>query len=238
MQDYFFLPDLDVVVHSSNLIRPRAISTGRSPIIGTTSSLSTQDDGLFFRLSHDNESPNLSPNSIHEVIIRKILISPPSIDYIKLVRSDFAWSPCNFQAREVLPQIAIRLSLLGVKLEPATNWTSIIISTVSKSICTIEGRLEVTKTVFDGEVERVTGKNPSTLKLYGHNRHEALHRTWMAFFTRAPRPGFHIFDESRIMRNFRKKLSIDFCNRCYGHLSSNILLKGAYLRKLWINNAC
>ncbi|KHJ30706.1 putative eka-like protein [Erysiphe necator] len=58
---------------------------------------------------------------------------------------------------------------------------------------------------------------PSFLKLYGRNVLEAPHRTWMAFFTKAPRPGFRVFDESGVMRNFKKQQSPEFCKRCNGH---------------------
>ncbi|KHJ30915.1 putative eka-like protein [Erysiphe necator] len=60
------------------------------------------------------------------------------------------------------------------------------------------------------EVERVTGIRPYALKLYGQIRHEAPHRIWMAFFTKASRPGFRVFDESGIMGNYKRNQSIDF----------------------------
>ncbi|POS81994.1 hypothetical protein EPUL_006669, partial [Erysiphe pulchra] len=181
------------------------------------SSLNTEVKRLFIRLSQDHEWCNLSPAGIREVIVRKLSISQTCIKFIKPVRSGFALSPYNTQAREALLQTAVRLSSLGTKLESATNWTPVIIPTVLKTICTTEGSLEVTKSMLGDEVERVTGIRPCALKLYGHSRHEAPHRTWMAFFKKAPRPGFRVFDESGIMRNFKRKQSIDFCNRYNGH---------------------
>ncbi|POS83044.1 hypothetical protein EPUL_005361 [Erysiphe pulchra] len=40
------------------------------------------------------------------------------------------------------------------------------------------------------EVERACSIRPAHVKLYGRNKEEAPHRTWMAYFTKAPRSGF------------------------------------------------
>ncbi|KHJ33870.1 putative eka-like protein [Erysiphe necator] len=39
----------------------------------------------------------------------------------------------------------------------------------------------------------------------------------MAFFSKAPRCGFRVFDESGIARPFKKQQSLEFCKRCNGH---------------------
>ncbi|KHJ33261.1 putative eka-like protein [Erysiphe necator] len=36
----------------------------------------------------------------------------------------------------------------------------------------------------------------------------------MAFFSKAPRAGFKVFDESRIGRPFKKQRPLEFCKRC------------------------
>ncbi|KHJ33588.1 putative eka-like protein [Erysiphe necator] len=194
-----------VELKESNARAQGSVTPSGLSIDKNQSSLNTEDKRLFIRLSQDHEWRNLSPAGIREVIVRKLSISPTCIKFIKPVRSGFALSPCNIQAREALFQSAIRLSSLNVKLESATNWTPVIIPTVPKTICTTEGRLEVTKSILGDEVERVTRTRPRALKLYGHSQHEAPHRTWMAFFTKAPRPGFRVFDESGIMRNYKRK---------------------------------
>ncbi|KHJ33125.1 putative eka-like protein [Erysiphe necator] len=67
------------------------------------------------------------------------------------------------------------------------------------------------------EIERVCSVRPAHLKLYGRNHTEAPHRTWMSFFSKAPRAGFRVSDESGIARPFKKQQPIEFCKRCNGH---------------------
>ena len=39
----------------------------------------------------------------------------------------------------------------------------------------------------------------------------------MAYFSKAPRGGFRLFDESSIVRLFKKQQPLEFCKRCNGH---------------------
>ncbi|POS83083.1 hypothetical protein EPUL_005064 [Erysiphe pulchra] len=111
------------------------------------------------------------------------------------------------------------LSSIGAKLEPAISWLTVIIPTVSRYIRTEKGQVEVTKELLLDEIERVTSMRPNSIKLYGHSRLEATHRTWLALFIRAPRPGFCVFDESGMNRIFKKQPLSDLCKRCNGHHS-------------------
>ncbi|POS82406.1 hypothetical protein EPUL_004121, partial [Erysiphe pulchra] len=151
-----------------------------------------QDKRLFIRLPNEHDWRKLSPAGIREIIVIKLFISPSAIGIIKPVRPGFALSPCTNEAREALLNAAIRLSLSGAKLESATNWTSVLIPTVPKSLHTLNGHVEVTKELPSQEIERVTKMRPPFLKLYGRYVLEAPYRTWMAFFTKAPRPNFRV----------------------------------------------
>lgn len=72
------------------------------------------------------------------------------------------------------------------------------------------------------EIERVTSVRLASVRLYGSSNQVAPHRTWMAFFTKAPRPGFRVFDESGKVTISKKQKTIDFCKRCNGrHPSRN-----------------
>ncbi|POS88324.1 hypothetical protein EPUL_000737 [Erysiphe pulchra] len=108
----------------------------------------------------------------------------------------------------------------GTKLEPATNWVSVIVPTVPASIRTLQGKVEVNKSMLADEIERVSSVRPSFVKLHGHNNPAATHRTWMALFAKAPRPGFRVFDESGLVMLRKKKKSLEFFKRCNGHHSS------------------
>ncbi|KHJ32229.1 putative eka-like protein [Erysiphe necator] len=160
-----------------------------------------QDKRLFIRLTDGHDWRKLSPAGIHEIIVNKLAISPSAISTIK----------------PALLNAAIRLSPFGAKLESATNWILVLIPTVPKSLHTLNGLVEVTKELLSQEIERVTKMRPSFLKLYGRNVLEAPHRIWMAFFAKAPRSGFRVFDESGVMRTFKKQQSLEFCKRCNGH---------------------
>ncbi|KHJ32087.1 putative eka-like protein [Erysiphe necator] len=39
----------------------------------------------------------------------------------------------------------------------------------------------------------------------------------MAYFSKSPRAGFRVFDESGIARQFKKQTPLDFCTRCNDH---------------------
>ncbi|KHJ30668.1 putative eka-like protein [Erysiphe necator] len=71
--------------------------------------------------------------------------------------------------------------------------------------------------MFADEIERVFSIRPAHVKFYGADKAEAPHRTWMAYFTKAPSSAFRVLDESGIARRFKKQQPLDFCKRCNGH---------------------
>ncbi|KHJ30625.1 putative eka-like protein [Erysiphe necator] len=136
---------------------------------------------------------------------------------IKPVHSGFALSPSSSEAREQILKAENGLFLTGAKLEPATNWIPILVPTVPAFIQMEQGKVEVNKNMLSDEIERVCSVRPVHVKLYGRNNPEAPHRTWMAYFSNAPRSGFRVFDESGIMRPYKKQQPLEFCKRCNGH---------------------
>ncbi|POS86354.1 hypothetical protein EPUL_001497 [Erysiphe pulchra] len=114
------------------------------------------------------------------------------------------------------------LFLSGAKSETATNWVSVLVPTVPASAHMEQGLEEVTKAILSHEIERVCSVRPAHLKLYGGNKPEAHHRTWLAYFSKVPRGVFRVFDESGIVRPYKKQQPLEFCNRCNGyHQSKN-----------------
>ncbi|POS86717.1 hypothetical protein EPUL_002460 [Erysiphe pulchra] len=180
---------------------------------------SSQDKSLFIRLPENHELRKLSPAGIPEIVVKNLSFSPTSICLIKPVRTGFALSPCSNKAYDELLKAAVRLYSFDAKLEPASNWLPVIIPNVPKCIVTLAGENEVTKEMLFDEVERVTSLRPASLRPYGRNAPEAPHRTWMAFFTKAPRPVFRVFYESGFMRTLKKQQPLDFCKRLNGHHS-------------------
>ncbi|KHJ33432.1 putative eka-like protein [Erysiphe necator] len=121
------------------------------------------------------------------------------------------------EARETILNAGNGLFLSGAKLEPATNWTPVIVPTVPTTIRKEQGEIEVSKSMLTEEIERVCSIRPAHVKLYGGNKPGAPHRTWMAYFTTAPRTSFRVFDESGIARKFKKQQPLEFCKRCNGY---------------------
>ncbi|KHJ35253.1 putative eka-like protein [Erysiphe necator] len=178
-----------------------------------------QNKRLFLRLTNDHEWRKLSPAGIREIVVKKLSTSSASISKIKPVRSGFALSLYKDQTRQEFLKAAIRLSPFDAKLEAASNWTPAMVPTIPKTINTLEGKIEVTKDMLANVIERVFLVRPALLKMFGRNIPDAPHRTWMAYFSKAPRPGFRVSDESGIVRKFKKRQPLDFCKRCNGHHS-------------------
>ncbi|KHJ35632.1 putative eka-like protein [Erysiphe necator] len=112
------------------------------------------------------------------------------------------------------------LFLSGAKLEPATQWTPLLIPTVPKTKNTLQGRKEISKLMLADEIERVWSVRPEAVKLYAYQKPDAPHRTWLALFTKSLKPGFRVFDESGIFSIFKKQTPFEFYKRCNGHHSS------------------
>ncbi|KHJ33554.1 putative eka-like protein [Erysiphe necator] len=178
------------------------------------------DFRLFVRLPLEHEWLKLSPTGIREMIVKRLSISPASIGLIKPVRAGFAPSPYSIEARENILKASGRLFLSGAKLEPATQWTPLLIPTVPKIINSLKGRKEISKLMLADEIERVSSLRPEAVKVNGCQKPDAPHRTWLALFTKTPKPGFRVFDESGISSIFKKQTPIEFCKRCNGHHSS------------------
>lgn len=96
------------------------------------------------------------------------------------------------------------ISTFGAKIDPATSWPSVIIPAVSIYIRAPKGHVELKKEILSDEVERVTSIRSNSVKLNGLNHLESPHQIQMGFFTKAPRPGFRVFDESGIMIFLKK----------------------------------
>ncbi|KAI6245454.1 hypothetical protein HI914_06680 [Erysiphe necator] len=103
------------------------------------------NERLFIRLKNEHEWRKLSSAGIREIIVNKSYISPSAIGTINPVRSGFALSPCTNEGQEELLNAVTRLSLIGARLEAATNWTSVLIPKVPKSRHTLNGHIEVRK---------------------------------------------------------------------------------------------
>ncbi|KAI1006357.1 hypothetical protein K3495_g1863 [Podosphaera aphanis] len=166
--------------------RPQPSRSGH----GSKSNQNDSDKRLFIRLPLEHEWLKLSPAAIQELIIKRLSESSSCIGRIKPIRSGSALSPCNSGARKCLSKAANGLLLSGAKLEPAANWTQLLVPTVPKFIVTLNRQIEITKSMLADEIERVTSIRSSALKPFGHNHPHAPHKTWMAYFSKTPRPSF------------------------------------------------
>ncbi|POS86573.1 hypothetical protein EPUL_001469 [Erysiphe pulchra] len=136
--------------------------------------------------------------------------SPALFGKTKPVHSGFALSSCSTGACDTILNAGNGLFLLGAKLEAATNWIPVIVPAMPSTIRKEQGEVVVSKSMLIDEIKRVCSIRPAHVKLYGGNKAEAPHRTWMAYFPKAPRANFRVFDESEIARQFKKQ------QPCYG----------------------
>lgn len=79
-----------------------------------------------------------------------------------------------------------------------------------------EARKCRSSSILADETERICSQRSAHLKLYGRNHAEAPHRTQMAFFSKAPRAGLTVFEESGIVRPIKKKQPLESCKRYNG----------------------
>ncbi|KHJ30992.1 putative eka-like protein [Erysiphe necator] len=207
---------INASVVSSRKATKSLTSKDKSPT-RDSSKIAVTDRRLFVRLPQEHEWRKLSPAGIREVFVNKLAISPALFGKIKPVNSGFALSPCSTEARETMLNAGNGLFLSGAKLEPATNWTPVIVPTVPANIRKEHGEVEVNKSMLIDEIERVCHTRPAHVKLYGGIKPGAPHRPWMAYFPTAPCISFRVFDESGIARKFKKQQPLEFCKRCNGH---------------------
>lgn len=156
-------------------IRTRGSNIEKSPDAPT-------NKRLFLRLPHEHEWRKFSPAGIREVIVKKLSTSPTLIGKIKPVNSGLALSPYSTEARKKILNAGNGLSLTGAKLEAATNWVTVLIPTALAVIRKELGKVEVINIMLADEVGRVCSIWLAHSKLYGGNKAEAPHRTWIAFF--------------------------------------------------------
>ncbi|POS82170.1 hypothetical protein EPUL_006644, partial [Erysiphe pulchra] len=129
----------------------------------TSPTKSKSEKRLFIHLPQEHEWRKLSPAGICEEIVKKLLISPSYIGKNKPVHLGFALSPSSSEAREQILKAGNGLFLSGAKLEPATNWISVLAPTVPAFIQMENGQAEVNKTKLSDEIERVCSERPARL---------------------------------------------------------------------------
>ncbi|POS83040.1 hypothetical protein EPUL_004701 [Erysiphe pulchra] len=107
----------------TKLTQPRASSNSsrRQVLEDKSTPPDNADKKIILRLPQEHEWLNLSPAGIREIVVKKLAISPASIDRIKPVNTRFALSPCSNDAREKFLEAQHGLFMSGAKLEPATS---------------------------------------------------------------------------------------------------------------------
>ncbi|KHJ36391.1 putative eka-like protein [Erysiphe necator] len=177
------------IIHTTSMskIRPRGANVEKAPATPT-------DKRLFLRLPQEHEWRELSPAGIREVIVKKLSISLALVGKTKSVHPEplqHRSSGKYFKRRKwaLFDRSKIRS---GHQLGVITNNNS------SSVFFKEQGVVEVSNSMLADEVERVCSVRLAHIKLYGRNKPEAPHRKCMAFFPKAPRGTFKVFDESGI----------------------------------------
>lgn len=92
--------------YHSNYTAPRKVSQVSVKLITMTLTrrkekiTCSRDARLFIQPTNNNEWSKLSPVVIHELVVRKLSISPTSLGITKSVRSGFAQSPYNDETQQ------------------------------------------------------------------------------------------------------------------------------------------
>ncbi|POS83658.1 hypothetical protein EPUL_004335 [Erysiphe pulchra] len=110
-------------------------------------SITTADTRLFVRLPQGHKWRKLSPAGIRKVFVKKLAISHALFGKIKL-----------------------EFSFPGAKLEPATNWASVIVPIVPSKIRKVRGEIDVSSAMLTDEIERVCSLRPAHVKNTGETK--------------------------------------------------------------------
>lgn len=138
----------------------------------------------------DHEWRNLSPSGLREVIVKYLAVSLALIGLIKPGRTGFAIALSNSGSRKALLQTNFGLFDTGAKIH--SNYVT---------------QTEVTKEMLSNEMELVTSTRPTSVIHYSTSITEAPHRTWMAYFDKAPLDWKSSINLGEILYSKRRQLT-------------------------------
>ena len=185
-----------------------------------------EDKRLFLRLGQGHQWRKLSPVTIKKIVTKKAGVAPSAIIAMTQVRSGLAIECASDALRETILSVGASLQKEDITIEPASDWTSVMVPHVPVNIRTLDGRIVVTSEMVKTECQSVCGvapiqARPNDIKLGQYST------SWIVHFKQAPANlKFRLFDESGPAIPFSRKRPIEQCQRCWGYHSTRNCVKG------------
>ena len=190
-----------------------------------------EDKRLFLRIGRDHLWRQLSPVTIKKIVTERAGVAPSAIIAITQVRSGLAIECASDALRETILRVGPSFQKEDMAIEPASNWTSVIIPHVPLYIRTMDGRLEVTNEMVKSECQAVCGVTPIQVRP-NYVKLGQYSTSWIIHFKQVPANlKFRLFDESGPAMKFSRKRPIEQCQRCWGYHSTRTCVKGQRCEK-------
>lgn len=206
----------------ANLAKRRPVtltnSAGKEPI--------KDDKRLFLRMGRDHEWRLLSPVTIKKLVTERAGVAPSAIIAMTQVRSGLAIECTSDALRETILRVGPSFQKENIIIEPASDWTSVIVPHVPIYIRTMGGRIEVTKDMIMAECQAVCGVTPIQVRP-NYVKIGQYSTSWIIHFKQVPANlKFRLFDESGPAIPFSRRRPIEQCQRCWGYHSTRTCVKG------------
>ena len=193
-------------------------SAGREPL--------KEDKRLFLRMGRDNEWRMLSPVTIKKLVTERAGVAPSAIIAMTQVRSGLAIECASDALREAILRVGSSFQKENIIIEPASDWTSVIVPHVPIYIRTMGGRIEVTREMIMAECQAVCGVTPIQVRP-NYVKTGQYSTSWIIHFKQVPANlKFRLFDESGPSIRFSRRRPIEQCQRCWGYHSTRTCVKG------------
>ena len=186
---------------------------------------------LFLRVRQEHPWRTLSPVTIKKIVTKRAGVAPSAIIAMTQVRSGLAIECASDALRETILRVGPSFHKENMTIEPASDWTSVIVPHVPLYIRTMNERLEVTSEMIKTECQAVCGVTPIQVCL-NCVKSGQYSTSWIIHFKQVPANlKFRLFDESGPAMPFSRRRPIEQCQRCWGYHSTRTCVKGLRCEK-------
>jgi len=114
------------------------------------------------------------PPCVLDMVVEKTKVAKDTIRSIAVVNSGFSITPTNQTSRAILLGGFEAMSAIGAKIEAPSDWVSIIIPAVPKSLRRVGGITPTTSDMVMAEVKHASGTQPVAAGPYGRGASDRL----------------------------------------------------------------
>lgn len=185
-----------------------------------------EDKRLFLRIGQEHQWRKLSPVTIKKMVTERAGVAPSAIIAMTQVRSGLAMECASDALRETILRVGPSFNKEDITIEPASDWTSVIVPHVPLYIRTMSGRIEVTRDMVMAECQANCGVTPVQVRP-NYVKIGQYSTSWIVHFKQVPANlKFRLFDESGPALPFSRRRPIEQCQRCWGFHSTRNCVKG------------